>query len=206
MKIEEILTETILDETSMNRVMQHAKTRNIGLISASRQDEEITAEINNKNTEQLISDLGASGFGYIPITGSYVENLGKETERKVIEKSFLVIGSDADDSGNLLGFLKREGKKFNQESVLYKPYDSEDASLISPITGEVLTVLGKFHVGKLGDYSSKIKSKNKEFTFTNVKLGESKLGYSNPINRMANFKTIIGTEIFSVKKLTKITD
>jgi hypothetical protein len=206
MKIEEIITETILDETSMNRVMQHVKTRNIGMLSASRQDKEITAEMNNKNTVQLQDDLAHSGFGYIPVTGSYVEDLGKETERKVTEKSFLIIGFDKDDSGNLLGFLKREGKKFNQESVLYKPYDSQEAVLISPVTGEKLVTLGKFRVGKIGDYSSKLKSKNKEFTFTSVKLGESIIGHVSVLNKMAGIKSKLRSEILDIKKTTKITD
>jgi hypothetical protein len=194
MKIEEILTETIFDEASLGRARSHIENRNVGLISASRS--EFGVAENNKRTDQLKSDIIAAGFGFMNVTGSYVENLGKENETKVIERSFLVIGLD-ESNKKLYNFLSAEAAKFNQESFLYKTKDDKNGYLISP-DGKVLSSVGEFHIGKLNDYSSKIKGKY--FTFSEMSME------STILTKWASYGKITETKFFSVKKLTKISD
>lgn len=194
MKIEEIITEQIFDEASLGRAKNHIENRNVGLISASRSEFDVAK--NNERTKQLKSDIIAAGFGFMNLTGSYVENLGKENEQKVTERSFFVIGSDIKDKA-LYNFLKKESEKFNQESFLYKTPDDKNGYLISP-SGTVISSVGEFHIGKLNDYSSKIKGKN--FTFSEMSME------SNILTKWATSGSITENKFFSVKKLTKIVD
>jgi hypothetical protein len=57
-----------------------------------------------------------AGYGFIE--GHHVD-----------ETSLLVVGKSAGDGGALLGQLKYLGKKYCQDSILHRPYNSEKASL-----------------------------------------------------------------------------
>lgn len=155
-----------LNESSLSRVYDHTKNSTIGIITAHRaSNKPRDNEIANSN---LHNDIRKAGFGLIHITGKYIENKGEENENPVTEKSFLVIGND-NDSGNLKGFLKKHGEKYGQDSVLYKPHDSENATLIGTRDSDDLKKgeerdIGKWHPNRLGHYQSEIK-KNKSFVF-----------------------------------------
>lgn len=121
----DLIEDQSVMEASLSRIFDHTQNRNIGIISACRSGDDA---LNRKNTSLLKVDIRQAGFGFIMVTGSYIENKGTDNEVLVPdEDSFLVVGKDGDDSGNLIGFLKKEGLKFNQDSVLYKPYDSKEA-------------------------------------------------------------------------------
>ncbi len=176
----------IINESSLARVQQHIKDRSIGMISAHRGD--ATPEQNAKAHAELKGAIRQSGHGYIPIKGKYVENKGTPEERHVSEPSFLVIGKKGDDSGHLKGFLKQQGAKHNQDSVLHKAHNEEHANLIGtsdrpnswPEKDEHVNV-GAFHANKAGDYHSMIKGGKKggkTFAFESV-IFESVLSFFN---------------------------
>jgi len=158
-------------ESSLGRIYQHTKENTFGTITANRG--ELSSTENAARNAQLSSEIRAAGFGFIPVTGVYTENKGEATERKVEEKSFFVI-SAKNDGGKLKGHLLKWGKKYNQDSILYKDGDSEEAVLIGttsgkwPGLGEVFK-LGKFSLNKLADNFSKMK-RNKTYTFESIKI------------------------------------
>lgn len=166
-------------ESSLSRVYAHTQDRNIGIISAHRGN--LTIPENKSRTAELKSEIRKL-FGYVTIRGKYIENKGTDREKTVEEVSFLVIGNKSDDSGNLKGFLKKMGEKYNQDSVLYKPYDSENAVLIGTTDGQwpgknVMHSVGKFHPNKISDYKSMLKHDSKSFTFSEGLITDSEHSY-----------------------------
>lgn len=162
-----LFSKTLL-ESSFSRVHQHTKERNIGMISASRGH--LSPEENNKRYDELRSHIRKSGYGFVPVKGRYVENYGKENARNVDEKALLVIGKKGHDNGELLNFLKNTGEKYDQDSILHKPHDSDKAALHGtnesgwPGKGEKHEV-GSWHPSKAGEFHSLLKNK-KAFEFS----------------------------------------
>lgn len=161
--------ERLVNESSLGRIFQHSKNSNIAIMTAHRG--EFDAKENEKRNRELASLIRANKFGYVPVTGYYVENQGQEDEQKVQEKSFLIISSK-DDGGRLKGFVKKMGAKFNQDSVLYKNADDEDAFLIGTVAGrwpgkDVEHRAGKFVPQKIGMFYTKMRN-HRTFVFESV--------------------------------------
>ena len=85
-------------------------------ILASRDD--LTSEENRQRHTALKNDVRKAGYGFIDVEG-----------RNVDEKSLLVVGKMGDDKGHLLGHLKHLATKYNQDSILHKPHNSEKTLL-----------------------------------------------------------------------------
>jgi hypothetical protein len=84
-------------EVSFTRVHQHARNRNIGMISASRDG--LASEANRRRHAALKSDVTKAGYGFIE-------------GRHVDERSLLVVGEKGDDGGALRGHLKKVRSRF----------------------------------------------------------------------------------------------
>lgn len=155
----------VLDEAGLSRILTHIDTRNMGIITAFRGGSATPLEQNRAKNRQLQADIRQAGFGYIRLQGSWPENEGTPEEVQVVEESFLVIGSDSDDNGKLKGFLKKTGAKYQQDAVVYKPWDTTTAYLIYMSEPNTLQSIGTFslkpeNVGKM--YS---KFKGHKFVF-----------------------------------------
>ena len=111
------MENNLLTESSLSRLLSHIQNRAFGIISACRSER--SKKENDEKSQQLKNDIRSNGFGFINVNGSYVENSGTPEETVVKEKSFLVIGDKNVDGGKLLSFLKKEGQKFDQESIFY---------------------------------------------------------------------------------------
>jgi len=156
-----------LTETSLGRIFHHTKNSNIGMISASRG--ELDPSENKTNHSNLGQDIRNAGFGYQHIVGYYTENKDTPDEKKVKENSYIIFGKKGPDNGALKGFLKKYGAKYGQESVLYKPYNSEDAYLIGTKEGgfpgkDKTYDIGKFHPNRTPEMYSALKN-GRTFTF-----------------------------------------
>lgn len=163
-----------IHESSLSRIWQHSHESNMGIITAHRG--EFDEKQNEKRNRELISAIRANGFGFIPVTGFYVENPGQDDEQKVRENSFVVISSP-DDSGKLRTFLIKMGIKFNQDSVFYKDASKEKAVLIGTAEGRWPGLnntieVGKFVAQKIGTYYTKMRG-HKTFVFESVELPEN---------------------------------
>ena len=147
--------KTLLDESSLGRVLQHTKGRNIGMITAHRSEN--SAKENNARNKELEGHIRKAGFGFIKVKGRYIENHGTPEARAVDEHSYLVVGKKGDDGGHLLGFLKRHGEKYGQDSVLHKSAKESTAKLHGtreggfPGKGQTHEV-GEFHPNRAGEF------------------------------------------------------
>jgi hypothetical protein len=125
---------------------------NIGLITAYRR--ELTPAENEARDAELRTDIRRC-FGLLYLRGRYIENYGLPCARPTDEHAYLVIGND-DDSGNLKGFLRKYGRKYEQDSVIHKGY-YRDAHLhalrnlpgLGMNDGDAKR-LGRFHPSRLG--------------------------------------------------------
>lgn len=145
---------TALTEAGLSRVLTHIERRNLGFITAFRGGGSAPLAQNRQRNRLLQQDIRRAGFGFLRVEGSWPENEGTPEEQQVVEESFLVIGSDQDDSGNLRGFLKTAGKKYEQDAVIYKPWNTTTASLIFMNDPTQLEPIGTFsldpaNIGKM---------------------------------------------------------
>lgn len=91
---------------------------NVGLITAHRPH--LGPAKNDARNVALGIDL-MRRFGRVNVRGRYIESDGRSTGRVRDIHAYLVIGND-DDSGNLMGHLRKFGRKYDQDAVLYKGY------------------------------------------------------------------------------------
>lgn len=133
-----------LDEAGLSRILSHIETRNLGFVTAFRGGSAVPLEQNRARNRQLQNDIRQAGFGFLRVQGSWPENEGTPEEVQVTEESFLVIGKDGDDNGQLKGFLKIAGAKYNQDAVIYKPWDTTTAYLIFMSNPSEMDAIGTF--------------------------------------------------------------
>jgi hypothetical protein len=124
-----------------------------GIISACRsgydKDDPINNDrVNSEQTKKLAKDIKVLNRGYVLVNGWYVETNKEEKEVEVIEGFFIVSGISLED-------LVKLGKRYSQESVLFK--DSDGVRYVDPIGGQVLD---KFKT----DLSTSRKAVKKYFT------------------------------------------
>lgn len=162
-----------LTEASLVRLYGHTVNRNVGVVTAFRG--RYTLPENRTRNAKLASDIRAAGFGYYKMEGHYIEGYKTAKQNDVHEEVFFVIGDEGKDNGKLKGFLKKWGAKYNQDSILYKQFDSKKAVLIgtqskdedgNPVTFPGMgneSSVGEFHPMRMGEFYSKMKGKS--FTF-----------------------------------------
>jgi hypothetical protein len=197
----------LLNEINLARMYQYTQEKSIGMISASRgkKDTETAEEAkrrNEFNTKALANDIRSAGFGFVPVAGYYIEDDGKGNKRPVAEKSFL-IAANPESTGKLKDFLFKAGKKYDQDSVLFKSYNSDTAVLLGTASGRypglgVEVVIGKWKANAIGDYYTKMKN-HRSFTFESVDFAgkESATYYSR---MMLDRLGLPSKNIYSAKK------
>jgi len=148
-----------LDEAGLSRILSHIAKRNIGFITAFRGGSAVPLAQNRARNRQLQTEIRQAGFGYLRVHGSWPENEGTPEEQQVVEESFLVIGRDEDDHGNLKGFLKKTGAKYQQDAVIFKPWNTTTAHLIFMNNPTRLEPIGTFSLSPsaIGKMYSKFK-------------------------------------------------
>ena len=154
---------------SLSRVWQHTQgMSNVGMITAFRG--EYSEKQNKLRNKKLANEIKTNKFGYIHVIGNFIEDYGTDDARKVEEASFFIT-SNPNDGERLKNFLIKMGKKFNQDSIFYKPHDSKDSFLIGTSSGKFPGMgkeikIGSFHPSKMGEFYTKMKGhKDKVFTF-----------------------------------------
>lgn len=164
--------KSLFNESSLSRVHTHTQGRNIGMITAHRGEN--TAEENNKRNSELEGHIRKAGYGFVKVKGRYIENHGTDKATPVDEKSYLVIGKEGEDKGQLLSFLKKHGQKYGQDSVLHKAHDSEEAHLHGtreggyPGAGKSQSV-GKWHPNRASEFHTAMRG-NRTFSFESVQF------------------------------------
>ncbi len=147
--------------TSLSRVLEHSKKSNVGGITAFRGEN--TLKKNRELNKELEKQIRKAGFGFTKVRGRYVENKGSENQQNVDEESFIIF-AEPEQKDALFSFLKKAGKKFTQDSVLFKAHDEPTAKLHNTAganEGEVWDV-GEFSAKAISEFLSILKESNKE--------------------------------------------
>jgi hypothetical protein len=125
---------------------------NVGLISARRP--ELTPAENLIRDGELRAEIPPC-FSLLHLRGRYAANYGVPHVKRTEEYACFV-GNHAEDSGNLKGFLRKYGRKYEQDSVIYKGYYRDavllalrDLPALGMKDGETRS-LGRFHPNRLG--------------------------------------------------------
>jgi hypothetical protein len=108
----------VLTESSLSRLLSHRTNYDTGCITAFRYNipKKKALELN----AQLEKELQSMGYGTVHVTGFYKE---QEMEKASKEQSLFVF--DKEKTGNLHQDLMNLGRKYGQESILFKPKDGE---------------------------------------------------------------------------------
>jgi hypothetical protein len=137
---------------SLERSRSDFEAWNVGLISARRP--ELTPAENLLRDGELRAEIRQC-FGLLRLRGRYVADYGMPHVKTTDEYACFVIGH-SDDSGNLKGFLRKYGRKYGQDSVIYKGYYRDavlltlrDLPALGMKDGETRS-LGRFHTNRLG--------------------------------------------------------
>lgn len=75
--------------------------------------------------KEMISTIKSRKYSYMPIYGSFRENIGEENETQTFEKSFVIFNYNnkkqvkTDEFSELLDFAMELAQQFNQDSFLY---------------------------------------------------------------------------------------
>jgi hypothetical protein len=124
---------------------------NVGLISARRP--ELSSAENLTRDAELRAEM-RQHFGLFHLRGRYVADYGLRHVNAREEYACFVI-SHSDDSGNLKGFLRKYGRKYGQDSVIYKGYYRDalllalrDLPALGMQDGETRSI-GRFHPNRL---------------------------------------------------------
>lgn len=147
--------------TSLSRVLKHSKNSNIGGITAFRGEN--TLKKNRELNKELENSIRKAGFGFTKVRGRYVENKGTDQESNVDEESFIIF-AEPEQKAALFSFLKKAGKKFTQDSVLFKAHDEDTAKLHNTAganEGEVWDV-GEFSAKAISQFLSVLRESKKE--------------------------------------------
>lgn len=159
-------TKRVVRESGLSRLRSKIDDVNIGILSAYRDDESLRT--NKANSNELQRKLRSEGYDITRIVGSYIEHYGTDDAVEVVEESWFVAENEATE-GKLLTTLIREGKKYNQDSVFFKPLNktgyllgiSERPNAFPPF--KVHKNVGVPAFGDEGMFFSRIR--NRPFTF-----------------------------------------
>jgi len=136
-----------LDESSLNSLFNKHFHDGFIIITSYRGDKSTTE--NKKSFEQLKSIIKSNNYSFIPVYGGFIENLGTPQQKEVREPALLVPNHEIASvkPKNDINKLKQIGlelvKKFNQDSYLFKPNDSDKSYYITQTGSIDITFTGK---------------------------------------------------------------
>ena len=192
-----------VNEASLGRIYQHIKDdKPFAAMTAFRKSS--SKKENLQNNKVLKSLVKSADFGFVEVIGSYPE-LQDDGEVVVVkENSIFIFGKRSDDEEIMKKLVKQLGKKYEQDSVLFK-YSSGKVVLMY-MDGRSDTVLdGKFHPNKIGDYMSRMKN-GKTFTIESMKEEpESNAFYMERMIRQKFRNDILMNENAVEEKLSMMT-
>lgn len=178
---------SLFNESSLGRVHQHVQNKNVGIITAQREDmKKVNLSYDGKtDTRKMIwdhdkikaanrkleDDIRRHGMGFIHVKGRYPEGKGTPDEKMVDCEHSYMIHAHPEHKEALKSFLLKHGNKYNQDSVIWKPHDRKNATYLQTSNvgdhkkGDEADA-GTFHPRKVGDFHSRLMHNNKIFTFS----------------------------------------
>lgn len=168
-----------LSESSLSRVYHHIKSE-IPLVVMTAFRGNFTYKENVSRNKQLASMVKRTGYGYFYVDGHWVEKDGNNSD-DTSEDSIFIIGNE-NDNGKLLKLATQWMKKYNQDSVVFKPENSEKIVLLYQDGKKV--DIGKFSPDKVAQAYTRLRGKG-ERTF----VFESAWIEKNWIGKLAELKS-----------------
>jgi len=156
-----------LNESSLSRIWRHIQKHDSGTITAFRDKrdcgdgESYTKGENKARNKVLLASLLKKGYSVTKAKGTYIENYKSPNEKEVGENVFIVI--DINDKGDLKETLKKLGKEYEQDSILFIPKGGKEGFLIGTNKCEY----GFPGYGKINKLKNPIFGKKGEF-FTRI--------------------------------------
>ncbi|WP_174428775.1 hypothetical protein, partial [Cupriavidus basilensis] len=154
------------DETELYRIYEQTRNRNIGMITAHRDD--CSVDENESRSRRLERDIREHGFGVYEIDAAYPESVGTPDEKWVVERSYLVVGKDGDDHGAMKGFLRKHGAKYEQDFVLQKAHNESDAKVVGISDRDDVWLkyreersVGTYHPNRAGEFHWMLRNRDK---------------------------------------------
>lgn len=185
----------LINESSLSRIHSKINKHCAGAITAYRSV--FTHKQNQIRNKALYAKLSQHGFSITSIQGHYIEKYGTPNEREVTEHTYFVVNQkvDGDDGGELKKVLVDLGIEFDQDSILYIPFE-KPAVLIGtshrsdswPTFGKVEEI-GNFKGGKAAKFMSRVKGRT--FVFEDL-------------NPPTTINGIRGLEILAKKNLSEL--
>jgi len=147
-----------LDESTLSRVWKHTQDPNtaFAMLTAYR-SERGSRDENVRKTIALASEVFNAGYGYFWLKGYFIENEGTPEEIKVVEDSIFVISKEENNNERMKKTLLQLAKKYDQESIFFKPAGETTGYIIST-TGEVILGPLPLRADQLGKYYSQFAS------------------------------------------------
>lgn len=213
----------ILNEMTLSKFMELQKNRSFGCITAFRDTRTVNDKVITNTTEykrqlnrQLISDLRARGYDTsIRFRGTYIENYGTENEKEVKEDVILVLSVAKNEeepieetSERLKKDLMNLGEKYNQDSILFKPYNDPFAYLIGtsktcefPEYHDEISV-GRFHPKAIGEFYSRMRKT--PFVFSHeLDVPALKAKRDQQHKELLGLNVLESVEVIALKKLDR---
>jgi len=175
--------KTLVVETSLNRIWYHSDNHDIAIISASRvtskdclsysqekeEGENYTPKENRERNGRLKNLLLSLNFGVTEVSGTWVDDFGKTTQKEYNEQSFFVVNREDIPTEDFNKKLIQFGKFFCQDSILLKP-KGKDAYLYGTNRSDYPGLnrkekIGSPKWGKESQFMTRVGKSKKPFTF-----------------------------------------
>lgn len=128
LQMHKMILHNKLDDATLIQLMQYTQNKNVGIISAFV--ERCTEQENLDRTIDAEFEICKAGYGQYRFEGRYSEHSHNVQNKYTHERAILVIGANQQDSGNLKGLLVKLGKQYEQNSLLFRPYNQSRFSII----------------------------------------------------------------------------
>lgn len=166
---------TRLEASSLSRVWQmwNDNERSFAILTAFRGD--FKEPENIRRNLALGIDIRALGYGYFWLDGFYIENKGKEDERKVEEDS-LFVSSSKGEAAKLKKDLMRLLKQYNQEAAVFKPEGSNGEIFLLKADGELISIGKNLLPNQVAQNYSRLRGGKGTFIFASASIRRTNLG------------------------------
>lgn len=166
--IRRILRESLLGESSLNRVYQHMLSHDTAALTAFRDesinclDNSSTEPNNNLRNKELKATLLRLGYGVTAVDGSYIENFNTKAAKEVKENSFFIV--NLNDGSDFFSNIEKLGQLYCQDSVLLIPKGGINAKLLGTNNGEFPSLgqtinVGRFKPAQESEFMSRVGGK-----------------------------------------------
>ena len=194
--------EGTLYESSLSRVLSWMQKHDCGIVTAARDkitdkdlsERKVTNKENILRNRALKSQI-ALRYGVTSVEGCFIENYKTENAVEVGEHVFFVV--DMHEKGDFFETLKKWGKQWNQDSILFIPRGGEKAILYgtnpNSYPGDGKSVEFKDRMfGVEGEFMTKVRGR--PFVFYNKDVIEEIVytsGYLGKMGAKETYKRII---------------